>query len=206
MFNGTIRKVPPFIKTVAVVGLAVGLGVWAKAQTQEESFEERLRKAAEAQTRKNQADEAEQKNLAAAFAIKREALQKHEEADLRQSELAFEQKMELRKHEQATQLRELEARLKGNEEQLAQAVADVNTRMLAKDADAESAFAQDREAFRQKLAEKVATELAKPEAERERRKQIALSLVMTYFTGGAALPALAAAGSEGMSRREVAPA
>ena len=87
--------------------------------------------------------------------------------------------------------------MKDNEEQLAKAVADVNARMTAEEAESERIFRQEREAFSQKLRERVALELAKAEAQREQKKQLAIAVAMTYFTGGAAVPALAAAGTSG---------
>jgi hypothetical protein len=63
--------------------------------------------------------------------------------------------------------------------------------------ESEANFKRQREAFSKKLSAAVADELAKAEAERERKKQLAVMAAMTYFTGGAALPAMAAAGASG---------
>jgi hypothetical protein len=194
MITGAFPKVRLGVKIVAVVSLVLAVVSVAQAQTQEESFEARLRKATEAYAKKSHAEEEEQKRLVAAFAAKREAMQEQEEAELCQAELAFRQRMASRKLEEAARLRELETKLKGNEEQLAKAVADLKGRMLAREAESERAFLQKRETFSQELKAKVAGELAKAETERERQKQIALMAAMTYFTGGAALPALAASG------------
>ena len=106
MFTGTVPNGRLCIVAVVAMGLVLGVAVAAKAAPQQdESFEEKLRKAVETQTKKNQADDDEQKRLAAAFAAKQEATQKQEETELRQSELAFGQKMELLKQEQAARQR-----------------------------------------------------------------------------------------------------
>lgn len=166
----------------------------------------KLRQAGQDQVRKNQADEDEQKRLAAAFAASREAMRNQEEAELRQRELTFRQKMELLKQEQAARQREFEAKVEGHAEQLARSVADRNNQMIAKEAESQREFNEGRKEFSLKLQAKVDAELAKAETERERHKQIAIALAMTYFTGGAAFPALAASGAGGaVTTAQVAP-
>jgi hypothetical protein len=206
MFMKTIPNLRPGVKA-AVLGLALGLAVAARAAA-DESFEAKLRQAAQDQSRKNQAEEEEQKRLAAAFAAKRETMQKQEEAELGQSQLAFKQKVELLRQEQAARSRELEAKAEGQAEQLARSVADLKAQLLVKEDQSQMDFHESQKEFSQKLEAKVDAELAKAEARRERNKQMAITIAMTYFTGGAALPALAAvdAGGSAVTAAQIAPA
>jgi hypothetical protein len=182
------------LKALSVATLLLYFAVSARADAPNKSFEERLREAVEAQTKKNQAEEQEQKRLASAFAAKRSALREQEEVKARQSELAFKQKRQLLDQEQATRQRQLEARVENNGDQLAKAVATLQAQMAATAVDSENRFLQARKEFSRKLQAKVAKELAKAEAQREQMKQMALTVAMSYFTGGAAIPALASSG------------
>lgn len=181
------------LRFAAAIGVLACLSLQTSGQSPPESFEEKLRKAAETQAKRNQADEEEQKRLVAEFKAKREALQTQEEADLRQCELAYRQRLELIKRDEAAARKELEARLNGDARELSKALSELTARMAAREAEAAADFKRQREAFHQNLTARIAEELAKAEAERERKKQIAIAAAMTYFTGGATFPALAGA-------------
>ncbi|MBX9581868.1 MAG: hypothetical protein K2X87_16310 [Gemmataceae bacterium] len=185
----------PARRFAAAAGLLLGVGLSAVGQPPTESFDEKLRKAAEAQAGKSQAEDGELKRLLAESKARREAGEKQAEADLRQAETAFEQKREQLRREGAEARKELEARLGADSKALSAALADLRTRMAVREAPSEADFKRQREAFSKKLSDAVADELAKAEAERERKKQLAVAAAMTYFTGGAALPAMAAAGA-----------
>ena len=103
------------------LGLLVGsmIAVHAQAQGDEaESFRERLRQAVEIQSKKNQSDEQLQQRLVAGQTAKRQAMQQQQDAELRQSELVFSRRMQMRSQEEAARGQKLETMVQGNMAQL----------------------------------------------------------------------------------------
>jgi hypothetical protein len=160
------------------------------SQDDDRAFKERLRKAAEAQKKQNEADQIEQKRLSSSFAAERREMRVQDEHELRQMEIDFREKHRSLKEEQTRREQELKAQLRGDEAKLSESLDNLKALMTVKEAYSQWKFDRRKEAFSQKVKSDVAEQLAKAEAERERKKQIAIAAVMAYFTGGASLAAM----------------
>jgi hypothetical protein len=122
----------PTRRFATAIGLLLGVGLSAGGQPPTESFDDKLKKAAEVQAGKSQVEDAELKRLLADSKARREAGEKQAEADLRQAELAFKQKREQLRREEAEARKELEARLAADGKELSAALAELRTRMAAR--------------------------------------------------------------------------
>ena len=91
----TLSKLPVRLaKLTALFSIVVSFAVTAKAQTPEDSFEARLKKAVEVQTKRNEAEEEQQKRLVDHFAAKRVVMAEQDEREMRQSVVDFRERLQ----------------------------------------------------------------------------------------------------------------